>query len=115
MRSVPVPKAKVARRQTERVAGKHVARPGSCQTRHDHRINLMAPVNAQRRLNNSSVRGCAVGIVAAGHVHFDVAEAAFRKMRDRKSTRLNSSHRCISYAVFCLKKKKKITVNTQTL
>src|ERR1017187_8401480 len=28
-------------------------------------------------------------------------------MGDRKSTRLNSSHRCISYAVFCLKKKKK--------
>src|SRR5271168_5498741 len=27
--------------------------------------------------------------------------------RDRKSTRLNSSHRTISYAVFCLKKKKK--------
>src|SRR5437879_9342196 len=26
-------------------------------------------------------------------------------IRDRKSTRLNSSHRCISYAVFCLKKK----------
>src|SRR5207248_9589239 len=26
--------------------------------------------------------------------------------RDRKSTRLNSSHRTISYAVFCLKKKK---------
>src|SRR5438552_5783562 len=28
-------------------------------------------------------------------------------MRDRKSTRLNSSHQIISYAVFCLKKKKK--------
>src|SRR5207248_9009486 len=28
------------------------------------------------------------------------------KGRDRKSTRLNSSHRTISYAVFCLKKKK---------
>src|SRR5437762_5705697 len=28
---------------------------------------------------------------------------------DRKSTRLNSSHRCISYAVFCLKKKIKYT------
>src|SRR5437764_8795694 len=27
--------------------------------------------------------------------------------QDRKSTRLNSSHRCISYAVFCLKKKNK--------
>src|SRR2546426_12618579 len=29
------------------------------------------------------------------------------KMADRKSTRLNSSHLVISYAVFCLKKKKK--------
>src|SRR5207245_11485820 len=29
------------------------------------------------------------------------------KLRDRKSTRLNSSHGSISYAVFCLKKKKK--------
>src|SRR5438874_7770234 len=31
---------------------------------------------------------------------------------DRKSTRLNSSHVEISYAVFCLKKKKKRTINT---
>src|SRR2546422_8627844 len=31
-----------------------------------------------------------------------------RGARDRKSTRLNSSHGYISYAVFCLKKKKKI-------
>src|SRR3712207_6957002 len=30
---------------------------------------------------------------------------------DRKSTRLNSSHANISYAVFCLKKKKKITIH----
>src|SRR5256885_10860374 len=29
------------------------------------------------------------------------------RQRDRKSTRLNSSHLVISYAVFCLKKKKK--------
>src|SRR5207248_9269687 len=32
-----------------------------------------------------------------------------RAITDRKSTRLNSSHRTISYAVFCLKKKKKIS------
>src|SRR5437762_5661997 len=32
--------------------------------------------------------------------------------KDRKSTRLNSSHRCISYAVFCLKKK---TTHIKTL
>src|SRR5689334_24964286 len=31
-------------------------------------------------------------------------------MRDRKSTRLNSSHSSISYAVFCLKKKKKTKI-----
>src|SRR2546421_3648234 len=31
---------------------------------------------------------------------------------DRKSTRLNSSHDQISYAVFCLKKKKKLAENT---
>src|SRR3712207_8841223 len=31
-----------------------------------------------------------------------------RLVQDRKSTRLNSSHANISYAVFCLKKKKKI-------
>src|SRR5437879_10600109 len=30
---------------------------------------------------------------------------AISPRQDRKSTRLNSSHRCISYAVFCLKKK----------
>src|SRR2546430_4775514 len=30
---------------------------------------------------------------------------------DRKSTRLNSSHSQISYAVFCLKKKKKLTIS----
>src|SRR2546422_4100762 len=32
---------------------------------------------------------------------------AWRRTRDRKSTRLNSSHGYISYAVFCLKKKNK--------
>src|ERR1017187_5980025 len=30
----------------------------------------------------------------------------YTRLSDRKSTRLNSSHRCISYAVFCFKKKK---------
>src|SRR5437879_7283697 len=35
------------------------------------------------------------------------AQLMYRPRSDRKSTRLNSSHRCISYAVFCLKKKKK--------
>src|SRR5438034_5377817 len=33
---------------------------------------------------------------------------------DRKSTRLNSSHTVISYAVFCLKKKKKLINNKNT-
>src|SRR3712207_7266506 len=58
------------------------------------------------------------GDVVIAHMHFDAVGAAsgarvqvdfinewhFRE--DRKSTRLNSSHANISYAVFCLKKKK---------
>src|SRR5690554_7547615 len=36
------------------------------------------------------------------------AEKMIREARDRKSTRLNSSHVRISYAVFCLKKKKQM-------
>src|SRR2546427_7126860 len=44
----------------------------------------------------------------------DVEAPLQRGMRDRKSTRLNSSHSQISYAVFCLKKKnKKLTFRTQ--
>src|SRR2546422_4435196 len=35
-----------------------------------------------------------------------VKQERYRYKRDRKSTRLNSSHGYISYAVFCLKKKK---------
>src|SRR3712207_8890787 len=46
----------------------------------------------------------------AGEISRDV-----RAARDRKSTRLNSSHANISYAVFCLKKKNNtsITITTQ--
>src|SRR3712207_9010025 len=49
--------------------------------------------------------------VSTGPVVADRVDAAKkdkqRKKRDRKSTRLNSSHANISYAVFCLKKKKR--------
>src|SRR3712207_9019993 len=41
-----------------------------------------------------------------------VERAGDGEVEDRKSTRLNSSHANISYAVFCLKKKKKSTTNT---
>src|SRR5437773_3759255 len=48
-------------------------------------------------------------------VHLIIANALHRRMTeaeiDRKSTRLNSSHITISYAVFCLKKKKKNKVD----
>src|SRR6266705_1567896 len=43
----------------------------------------------------------ALALIALGEKNSGVSE-------DRKSTRLNSSHRTISYAVFCLKKKNKI-------
>src|SRR2546426_5181702 len=47
--------------------------------------------------------GCGVG----GDVFKFVMEMEKCAFPDRKSTRLNSSHLVISYAVFCLKKKKK--------
>src|SRR5438094_2699365 len=43
----------------------------------------------------------------------DIGRVTESRMSDRKSTRLNSSHRTISYAVFCLKKKKKKTEKKQ--
>src|SRR2546422_8231568 len=69
-----------------------------------------APANANRRCAASSnpVSASAVRLAEA------LAPAGLKRWegmgagtRDRKSTRLNSSHGYISYAVFCLKKKKK--------
>src|SRR3712207_7159993 len=50
-------------------------------------------------------------IVAAYKKSMDDAIASLKAVPDRKSTRLNSSHANISYAVFCLKKKKINTSN----
>src|SRR5207248_10228863 len=41
----------------------------------------------------------------------DQPRGSCRRCGDRKSTRLNSSHRTISYAVFCLKKKKDVEIS----
>src|SRR2546429_1808797 len=47
------------------------------------------------------------------HMRFTLADTTYgchvSEFQDRKSTRLNSSHGYISYAVFCLKKKKILT------
>src|SRR5207248_7772879 len=44
-------------------------------------------------------------LVRESHGSLIDPDEAFAQVLDRKSTRLNSSHRTISYAVFCLKKK----------
>src|SRR5688572_32496884 len=59
-------------------------------------------------------------VVVSGHQHVPVGVARKRGQQidtaagDRKSTRLNSSHSQISYAVFCLKKKNQTTASTST-
>src|SRR5437762_5590147 len=59
------------------------------------------PVIALYRINTAVSRGMKV-------MRHDIFSRGMTEtIVDRKSTRLNSSHRCISYAVFCLKKKKK--------
>src|SRR3712207_8963918 len=55
-----------------------------------------------------AVDGAEVIVVAQGNPAYSAITGKLsREQRDRKSTRLNSSHANISYAVFCLKKKKK--------
>src|SRR3712207_8002735 len=52
------------------------------------------------------------GCVGGGAGGPSAAPRGAQMFRDRKSTRLNSSHANISYAVFCLKKKNKKHINT---
>src|SRR5947199_4876723 len=66
----------------------------------DHRTHAEAP-----HLGEQAQVAGEGGIVPAAFARWD--DAAL----DRKSTRLNSSHLGISYAVFCLKKKKENKIN----
>src|SRR3712207_7556998 len=72
-------------------------------------ISLRAGVSTARS-GAATTAGVAAGEPAAATAPATttVAPRAAKRRADRKSTRLNSSHANISYAVFCLKKKKKI-------
>src|SRR2546430_11279499 len=59
-------------------------------------------------LVSPELRGQDENILETGGQHPSIGR------QDRKSTRLNSSHSQISYAVFCLKKKKESTERDQT-
>src|SRR5437762_10849815 len=54
--------------------------------------------------SSTSKRGALTREIGRHYFRGIVIPGLMLKNRDRKSTRLNSSHRCISYAVFCLKK-----------
>src|SRR5205807_8157636 len=73
--------------------------------RSTHQCHRQAKRHAEAALKS------ALGMLSQERIGFEIAFDLFdllRIERDRKSTRLNSSHLVISYAVFCLKKKKKI-------
>src|SRR5699024_12530235 len=65
-----------------------------------HTDAYRSPPTVQVSVNNSALDEEGVSRGGGG------APRGGRRRRDRKSTRLNSSHVSISYAVFCLKKKK---------
>src|SRR2546427_4387321 len=71
----------------------------------------------ERGYHGSSMRTLARALrmeAASLYYHFaSKQDILFAILEDRKSTRLNSSHSQISYAVFCLKKKKKTTYATE--
>src|SRR5207248_8341235 len=64
-----------------------------------------APVQTLPKYTPVTLEGWSFGITTVYDFAFSDEVAP---LVDRKSTRLNSSHRTISYAVFCLKKKKNI-------
>src|SRR3712207_8290127 len=67
------------------------------------RSNDFRPVYAEIRERVRAIAGGQEGV----HATLPLQGCGHFIMEDRKSTRLNSSHANISYAVFCLKKKKK--------
>src|SRR5207302_3234688 len=78
----------------------------SLDVNHDCRLDLYIPVRAL--VGEGDRRWLAAGSrIRAPHVLGRKVTVIRIRCKDRKSTRLNSSHVKISYAVFCLKKKKK--------
>src|SRR5256885_6952903 len=69
--------------------------------------STLFPYTTLFRSTVSSPTGQVTGSKRLTAVNPDVVYAACYTDQDRKSTRLNSSHLVISYAVFCLKKKKR--------
>src|SRR5256885_9278357 len=67
------------------------------------RAGVYAPMASVRRVLNARVF---IRASMVRHVGQPQRSRQAHNERDRKSTRLNSSHLVISYAVFCLKKKK---------
>src|SRR6266487_6572703 len=65
----------------------------------------IARLEAPRALLPRPIRAC-TNVTAPSSVDTAPRHDRVTSNRDRKSTRLNSSHPSISYAVFCLKKKK---------
>src|SRR5688572_31237259 len=69
-------------------------------------------VSAVHRLNRTQYSNAVRDLFALDPRAFDVTSLLPGDETDRKSTRLNSSHSQISYAVFCLKKKTKQTMQS---
>src|SRR5258708_18019063 len=65
-------------------------------------------------INRETWKGCGGAVHIIACTARATEAAGFTIDGDRKSTRLNSSHQIISYAVFCLKKKKKNAYTTPT-
>src|SRR5262245_64471205 len=84
----------------------------------EHRIGCVLIDHARRVRWQRAVKGLQCRIHCGYGKALHLAPPGFgignRGSADRKSTRLNSSHLGISYAVFCLKKKKKHNTNTTT-
>src|SRR5947209_13944882 len=93
-------------------------RPSSAQTRRSSAAPKTFSAEGRKvfvytTAEKTDYRLSATGTLTFKHLGQPLETQVCVSKGDRKSTRLNSSHANISYAVFCLKKKKKIKVTTQ--
>src|SRR5690625_6426688 len=91
---------------TDGFLGKSNARPGFSTIRYTYNIETDASEKNVDAFIKHVEQNCPVGDSLANEVNLIPGKIIIKNpVKDRKSTRLNSSHVAISYAVFCLKKK----------
>src|SRR5699024_11917337 len=105
----------LARNQADQLFGAGISETPTVRadiSGHDRAMPRRAGIIRRNEITAVLASGFAARMILILHDGFLSLPGCRRSTGDRKSTRLNSSHVSISYAVFCLKKKKKLQKDT---